>query len=437
MACVAMVLSTTLFAQSTSTKNTYSIYSIYGIGEISTQGTLSTRSMGGAGLASRSGTSINLLNPASYSIAIRQGILVDIGVGGSYITNSQSNGGNVSKSGYLAGNLHNVSLQVPLAKGLGLGFSLSPYSSVGYYLNDYELDKDLGIISTSYSGSGDITEVKLGVGWQIAKGLSIGASAQYYWGSLERYYSLAIYPVTTSGSYSTALGVSDTYISKIKGQFGVQWDAMFKDNRRLTFGATYDMGGQISPSEEVIISSGSSSDIVDVESRDEVAYPELKFPHQFSVGVMYRDRRWHTALDYSYQMWSGNSSTLTTKGVDVAYTDVSQIRVGLEYTPNRMDSRNYFKRSSYRVGGRLSNYYQTFGGETLTQWSVTAGVGVPINVFGMSNVDFGLEYGGLGSMKSVGSVGSTMNLVKQNYFKFAVGVTLFGDDYWFQRIKYD
>lgn len=437
MACVAMLLSTTLLAQTTSTKNTYSIYSMYGIGEISAQGTLATRSMGGAGLASRSGASINLLNPASYSMAIPKGLLLDIGLEASYITNSQQNGSSVSKSGYMAANLHNISLQVPIARGLGLGFSLSPYSSVGYYLNEYNTDKDLGIVAYNYTGSGDITEVKLGVGWQVVPRVSIGLSAQYYWGYLERYYSLSIYPITGSGSYSTALGLSGTYISKIKGQIGIQWDAILKDNKRLTLGATYDMGGRITPSEDVIVTSGSDTDIVEISAVDDVAYPELKFPHQYSVGVTYRDRKWHAALDYTYQSWSGNNTALTTQGVSVAYTNVSMIKAGLEYTPNLFDTRKKLNRSSYRVGTRYSNYYQTFGGETLSQWCVTAGMGFPINIFGMSKLDVGVEYGGLGSMKSVSSGTSNLNLVKQNYFKLAVGVTLFGDDYWFQRIKYD
>ncbi len=437
IACVVTMFSTSVFAQATSTKNTYSVYSMYGIGEISTQGTLSTRSMGGAGLASRSGVSINLLNPASYSIALRQGLLIDLGAEGNCINNSQQNGSSVSRSGYMAANIHNVSLQLPLTKGLGLGFSLAPYSSVGYYLNEYETDKDLGVILRNYNGSGDITEVKLGVGWQVAKGLSIGLSAQYYWGYLQRFYSLSIYPVTASGSFSTAQGFSGMSVSKIKGQLGLQWDAMATQTQRLTIGAVYDMGGQISPSEDVLMISGSSDDIVETSSVDKVEYPELKFPHQYSLGVTYRDQSWHAALDYTYQMWSGNESTLTTKGVSVDYTNVSVIKLGVEYTPDAYDTRKKFNRFSYRAGTRFSNYYQTFGGEKLMQWGVSAGVGLPINLYGMSKIDLGVEYGGLGSMKSVGSGSTTMNLVRQNSFKFAVGVTLFGDDYWFQRIKYD
>lgn len=433
MACVAMLLSTTLFAQSTSTKNTYSIYSMYGIGEIASQGTLSMRSMGGAGLASRSSASINLLNPASYSIALSKGILFDIGMEASLITNAQNSGGEVSKSQYMAANLHNISFQVPVAKGLGLAFSLAPYSTVGYYLNEYDTDVDTGLITYSYSGSGDITEVKLGLGWNVTKGLSIGVAAQYYWGLLDRYYSVSILPITTSKTYSTTQGLSSLYISKFKAQFGVQWDAMYKTNQRLTFGATYDMGGNIAATEELMVVSGSSSDVASIVGKDAVAYPELNFPHQYSLGVTYRDRKWNAALDFTYQDWSGNSSTLTTEGVSVAYENVGHVKLGLEYVPNRVDSRKYMKRVAYRVGARLGNYYQSFGGQSLTQWSTTAGIGLPINIFGMSNIDFGVEYGGLGTMKSVES----LNLVRQNYFKFAVGITLFGDDYWFQRIKYD
>ena len=65
---------------------------------------------------------------------------------------------------------------------------------------------------------------------------------------------------------------------------------------------------------------------------------------------------------------------------------------------------------------------------------MTAGFGIPVRFGGFSSIDVGVEYGSRGMHDIVaGNVG----IIKQNYFKFAVGFTLFGDDYWFVRPKYD
>ncbi|MFR9553082.1 MAG: hypothetical protein SNH35_02425 [Rikenellaceae bacterium] len=433
MVCVVALFATTLSAQTTSTRNTYSIYSMYGIGDILTPGSLPSRSMGGTGVASRSSASINLLNPASYSIAIRKGILFDIGAEASLVTNTQNN----AQSSYWAANLHNISLQIPVAKGMGIGFGISPYSTVGYYLNDYEKVTDMGLLTYNYNGSGEIIEANLGFGITVTKGLSLGVAVKYYWGLLDRYYSLSVLPITTSASYSTTQGLEGTYISKLKAQFGVQWDLMMTTSKRFTLGATYDLGGNISPAVDMIVTSGSAGDIVEITARDVVEYPVLNFPHQVNVGATYRDRKWQMAADFTYQAWAGNDITLTAEGVEVAYANNATLKMGVEYLPSRADTRYYYKRMSYRGGLRLGNYYQTFGGEILPQWAATAGVGFPISLFGMSNLDLGIEYSGLGSTKTVNTGSNSMNLIRQNCVKVSVGLTLFGDDYWFQRVKYD
>ncbi len=431
---LATLFSTTLLAQTTATKNTYSIYSMYGVGNIATQGTLSTRSMGGAGLANRSAAKINLLNPASYSIAIRQGILMDVGFEGSLVTNSQKSGSTVSHSSYLAGTISNIALQIPIAKGFGIGFSLAPYSTIGYNINTYDTTQpDIGLMTKNYQGSGEITVVKFGAGYKLAKNLSVGLSANYYWGLIDRYYSLMIYPIDGTNEMSPMQAVDGTYVSKILGQVGVQWDAYAKNYTRISVATTYDMGGNLAPEDDLIVTSGSADDVQGLTSVDDTISPALYMPHKITVGATYQDRKWHAAADYSFDVWARNGSEMSSNGIDVAYCNVSTMKMGLEYTPNKLDSRRYFRRASYRVGTRIGNYYQTFDNKTLMEWSMTAGMGLPINMFGMSNVDIGVEYGSLGSLKSVGGA----NLVRQNYFKLAVGITLFGDDYWFQRIKFD
>jgi hypothetical protein len=61
--------------------------------------------------------------------------------------------------------------------------------------------------------------------------------------------------------------------------------------------------------------------------------------------------------------------------------------------------------------------------------ALTMGVGIPIRVTGLSNVNLGLELGQRGTTKA--------GLVRENYLNFTIGFSFFGEDYWFMKVKYD
>ena len=67
---------------------------------------------------------------------------------------------------------------------------------------------------------------------------------------------------------------------------------------------------------------------------------------------------------------------------------------------------------------------------------MTLGVGIPIKFLGSSAIDVGVEYGRRGY-----NVAERVGLVRQQYFKFAVGFSLFAGsengEYWSMRPKYE
>ena len=85
-----MAVATWSVAAQTSATNAFSPYSMYGIGELNTQGTLPMRSMGGVGLAWRSTSMSNLLNPAGYSATLRKSFIFNFGAEGMHVMNSQN-----------------------------------------------------------------------------------------------------------------------------------------------------------------------------------------------------------------------------------------------------------------------------------------------------------------------------------------------------------
>ena len=122
--------------------------------------------------------------------------------------------------------------------------------------------------------------------------------------------------------------------------------------------------------------------------------------------------------------------------LSVAYTDTHTIKAGVEFVPARYDTRRFLNRISYRIGARYGSHNQTFNGQQLDEYAVTAGLGIPLRFLGISAIDLGVEYGGRGF-----NVKKSSGLVRQDYFKFAVGFKLFAGaenhEYWFLRPKYD
>ena len=428
----------------TSSINAFSPYSMYGIGEINTQGTLQMRAMGGAGVAQRLPSSVNTLNPASYSSTMQRSFLFNFGVDGAIYKNQQTvySGGTSrdAKTGYGTFNFHEIAIQFPLTRGLGLGLSLNPYSSVGYRMQGYEQDDDVlgdvGRVRYYYEGEGDITEVKIGLGWEVFKRFSIGVAMQYYWGDIDRNYSTSVMNNYGDGTFSSSVGVENYSISNIKAQVGLQWGLYYTNRHVLTFGATYDIGGDLAPdvTNQLYINNVFQSTVVNDAKR-----LQLRLPSQLTTGFYYQNPKMSAAVDYTYQNWGARNSQkeYVADGFEVSYADTHTCKFGFEYTPNIYDVRSYMRRVHYRVGFRFGDYYQAFQGRKVKQYAVTAGFGFPIRFMGMSSIDVGFEYGIRGDRSMLTLGNKQLGLVQQNYFKFSLGISMFGDDYWFVKHKYN
>ena len=453
---MAMLLPQVTMAQSSSL-NAYSPYLMYGPGEIHTPGSVQMRSMGGVGLGLRSASQVNMINPAAASMAPSKSFLFDLNVDGAHYRNNQMRynaDGTVagkSRTAYNTGNIHNIGLQFPIAKGLGAMINVSPYSSVGYKVQttDEQSDNwaDIGRVQYIHSGEGDITEVKLAFGWAPVRKFSIGIAARYLWGTIDREYAAKVSNVVTgSGSYAKTVGVDSFIVNNFKFQVGLQWNIISNDKRMLTFGATYDLGGKLNPREQNYLYTDNEYNSISggFPIRNELSKLELRVPHQVGAGFYYVDRKFSWGVDYNYSLWGGGNDSYVEnpneQNVNVAYSDTHTIKAGIEFIPRRGDTRSYFNRVSYRFGARVGNYYQTFYGEQINTMALTAGLGFPIRLWGSSSINVGFEYGRMSTPRSVVVGSQTIGLTRQNYFKLSLGFSLFSHDtkdYWFVRQKFD
>lgn len=433
----ALALPCATWAQ-TSSINAFSPYSMYGIGELNTQGVLSSRSMGGVGVAMRNPGVVNLFNPAAFSATHQKSFLFNFGLEGQSYFNKQQSGDLSKKNSHTSFNFHDIAFQLPITKGLGLGFSLTPYSSVGYRMAKNQVDGNFGWGNYSYQGEGDITEVKVGMGWEVFKNFSIGLSAQYYWGDINRDFTMTPTNIVDNSTIVSTIGKDKYSISSIKGQVGVQWDVISSTKRILTLGATFDFGGDLNPEVTKHISVG---DMYNTTVKGDTTHLALILPHQLAFGVTYQTPKWVLGLDYVYQSWGSQNrrnTELSSSGFEVAYKNTSTIKFGVEYTPNRYDIRHFLNRWSYRMGVRYGGYNQSFGSKDISQYAVTAGIGIPVKSRVISAINIGVEYGSRGAN---GNIADRIGIVKQQYFKFAIGFSLFAGaengEYWFLRPKYE
>lgn len=435
-------------AQGGAAVTAYSPYTMFGIGELQTIGTAQSRAMGGVGVAWRSTQMPSMANPAGYSATLQKSFLFSVGAEGNFLQNTQkqydANGvyTGVAKNGKNSVNIHEIAVQFPLAKKLGMGISLMPYSSVGYKMSFLDQSDDIagniGAASYTYSGDGDVTEVKLGVGWEPFKNFSIGAAAKYYWGKITHNYASAVdNNIVGNGSYLSVIGEDEYAISNFKFQVGLQWSAIANDKHLLTFGATYDYGGGLRPKvTKNLVLNNTYETTVSYEK----GVSQMQLPHSVKAGVMYQSPKYMAAVEYEFQAWgSGNDGRFEEKinnSMTVKYVDTHTAKVGFSYTPNRFDVRNYMNRVSYRVGFRYSNYYQEYNGHGIPQYAVTAGLSFPLRFMGTSSIDVSLEYG-LRGTHALMNVAPKIGMIRQDYFKVGLGFSLFGEDYWFVRPKYD
>lgn len=438
LAAVLFTAPVTAYSQSSSL-NAYSPYTFYGIGDMFTQGTAPMRAMGGAGVAVRDYTSMNYLNPAAYSAIPRQSVLFSVGLQGQNFYLSDAN----AKSSFNTFNIRDLGFQMPLANGFGLSFSVTPYSNVGYRVYNAEDEgvevTDVGYVSRSFSGSGGINQFKLGVGWELWKGkVSIGAEMVYLHGNIVRTYDVILNPIVASGTFVNLYGTNTEQINTLLMNAGIQANLISSQQRVVSLGLVYKMGGRLrgnvtdyilhDPSEG--IPSAEALGLVDL-ARSHAYSSRLYMPHEVIAGVYYARPSYAVAVDYTFSSWGSSNSGNNDE--NVSFRNTHTIAGGIEWTPNAIDARNYFNRCTYRIGARYGNYYMSFlkDGELrgFDDAAVTLGIGFPLDPRRRNSIDVGLEAGTRGTVR--------YGLIKEQYLKFSIGFRFFGDDYWFQKYKYN
>lgn len=404
---------------------TNSPYSQYGLGVLSDQSQGFNRGMNGLALGLRDNNQVNMLNPASYSAVDSLTMILDVGLSGQ-ITNFEENGAKL--------NANNADFEYAVAAfrmmpKVGLSLGIVPFTNIGYNYSSTSnigtsLESSVTTSTETHSGSGGFHQAFVGIGWNVFKGLSVGANFSYLWGTYDKSIS-----IVNSDSYvNSIVKTYSTSVSSYKIDLGLQWEQKLLGKEILTIGATYGIGHKLGADAEATTSNSSSITGVSDKTTD-VVKDAFSLPTSFGVGLTWRhSNRWVAGIDYTFQKWgeldypefdSSSGAYVMKSGL---LTDRSKLTIGGEWVPNAMSSR-FLSRVHYRIGASYATpYIKVNGQDGPKEYSASVGFGLPINK-SVLNIS--------GQWTRSDATG----LIKENTFRINVGLTF--NERWFMKWKVD
>ncbi len=418
-----LVVTLSASAQIESSLSAYSPYTMYGLGDIFSTGNISSRSMGGMGVAQREGTEFNYLNPAALSAMPQRTAIFNFET---VASNYYQQYGDASNA-YNSVDLQSLGFAVPIAKYLGLGVSLTPLSGVGYNTmvinNNQNIIEDIGRAVYSYYGDGGVSELSLSLGWRPLPGLSIGASMHYDFGSISRVWTSELLSLVTPDSYRTLTTTEDVNVNTLRYTLGAQYQIRVGSESYVNLGFTYT-GANATELERERLSTTTSTKLIDTVSFDNSPMA-ITMPEKLAFGLYFSSPKLGVGLDYHYQDWTGAFEVPE----NITLTSMQDFRFGVQYTPDRNSIRSLLDRVTYKVGARYATSYLYNGTSSVDQWSVSAGLEIPLQTRNLTAMNIGVEYA---QREAIGA------MLKEQQFRIFVGFSLFGgDDMWFVKRKFD
>ena len=417
---VLCLTSYSVFAQN----GTISPYSFFGIGDSREKGTVENQMMGGLRMYADS-IHINLRNPAAYS-DLRL-TTYSLGLAHNEFRLKDAN----QTQNTSVTNIEYIAVGLPLAKNFGMGFGLQPFSSVGYDLVQEVPNASNDTITNVFTGQGGLNKVFVSAGYKPAKNLSIGASINYNFGTLDYQRIQTVQNVQ--------FGTLDSRTSRMNGfDFNYTLNYTPKITKKLTlfthFGANTQVNLSAENEEEIgsfSTSTGQNIELVEVDlAARGLKRTDVRIPTIFTGGLgLGEDKKWFIGAEYSTQQMSDFQNEFLRIG-NVVYQDASTFALGGYYVPDYTAFSGFFKRVTYRAGMRYDQTGMLINGQEINNFGITFGLGIPLRGIGVdrfSNINLGFEFGKRGTTDA--------GLVQENYFKVNIGLSL--NARWFQKRQID
>ncbi len=412
----SLVLSAQAFAQ----QGTASPYSFYGVGDLSYNGTNEYKAMGGTSVFSDS-IHLNLKNPATLSQL--KTTTFTLGATGKFYTfKSDTNSDNIKRQTF-----DYISLAFPVSKKVGVAFGLQPYSNTGYKI-DRTNTNELGQQTFSLlEGNGGLNRVFVSSGYEISKSFQFGVQFGYLFGNT--YHDTTLSMLNAGDGFGLSSKTNESRRIEFKGydiNASLQYMGKIKNydfQANLTYNPETKLTAHNTTNLKLINTAGY---VIDTS---EVINEEIKTnkPQEFSFGAgIGKNQKWFIAGQFTYIENSKLSNKWNTSSY-ASFEDTKRFSVGGFYIPKYNSFTSYFDRVVYRAGFKYENTGLILKNESINDYSVSVGAGLPMFGRTLSNINLALEYGGKGTKNN--------GLIKENYFNVSIGLSF--NDFWFVKRRFE
>lgn len=393
-------------------------YSFFGLGDITSSGTVDNQMMGGIHMHADS-IHINLQNPAAYS-KLR---LTTYSAGISHRRLSYESA-DAQESSSLT-NLDYLAIGVPISRKMAMGFGIMPFSSVGYNIeSSLEIDED-NTISNQFSGEGGLNRVYFSLGYEVLKDLSIGATVNYNFGTINTR--------RVQSSSDVQFGTLDRRETKLGGydfNYALNYSPRLKNKYRLHTSLGIDTQVNLNAENSQSIGSlsqltGNEIEVFEVDLRTRgLQRTDVRIPTTTTFGAgIGKELTWFVGAQYKFQDLSQFKNDFFQVD-NLVYGDASVFALGGYYIPEYTSFTNYFRTIVYRAGVRFADTGMQINNQAINDFGITFGMELPLrspNFVPGSNVNIGFEFGRRGTIDA--------GLIQENYFRINLGLSL--NDKWF------
>lgn len=351
---VVLLLIGTLYIHVHGQNTTNSPVSMFGLGEIVMGESGKYSGMSGVGIGMRSENFLNDANPAGLTGIDSMRIVYELGGMASLKSYEQSG----MKNNSVVGNVTNLGLGARVLPNWYAAVGLTPLSSVNYLTTlEQEIEGGYGEVATSsFEGSGGLYRVYLRNAYKLNKHFSIGANLAYVLGN-----------VTYNEVQSSAAIEETSSMRAFYADFGLQYTKDLTKYTHLTVGAIYGYRQKLNQDNSLTISNSSStSDDITKELHSTKKY----LPQFWGIGASLGSRRWTYAVDYKFMQWSKMERDYAT----VRYIDQHRLNLGIELLTGDIWTNPWH----WMIGTSVSNSYVVIKNKHTLNYSVSAGIGVPI-----------------------------------------------------------
>ena len=407
-------------------------YSRYGTGNLVPSGNIANRAMGGISAGVTDATTVNTVNPASYSNLIYTTLDVGFEYDGRNLKSKDPVGTYQSNNGIIS----YLQLGFPLLNGnkkalknstsWGITFGLKPISKINYKILSPSPNA-IDSAATLFEGNGGVNEAFFGTGIRI-KNFSFGINTGYLFG--EKDYSTRLIFNNDTVNYYKANYATNTRFGGMFLNAGVQYAAKIKGGT-LRFGAYGNLKQGYNASKDDLretfdYNADGSPVRVDSVYENNGQKGTVQLPATFGAGFSIEKEHFLLGADFETTQWDDYRFFGQKDLVKNSWT----ARAGVQYYPATVGTKGYFNFVKYRAGVSFGSDYINVD-NNLPLYTVSVGGGFPLK---LKHNFYDLQYSVMNLSFEYGNRGNNNNNITESIYKISVGFSL--SDVWFRRQKY-